>query len=55
MKERLLFKDYLDCIFTSQQQKILAYCVKNNINVCLYGTGLGKSLTAGIQNQFYYL
>lgn len=48
MKERLLFKDYLDCIFTTQQQKILAYCVKNNINVCLYGTGLGKSLTAGI-------
>lgn len=48
MKKRLLFKDYLDCIFTSQQQKILAYCVKNNINVCLYGTGLGKSLTAGI-------
>ncbi len=48
MNEKLLFKDYLDCIFTSQQQKILAYCVKNNINVCLYGTGLGKSLTAGI-------
>lgn len=39
---------YLDSILSKEQQPILAYCVKNNINVCLYGTGLGKSLTAGI-------
>lgn len=28
MNEKLIFRDYLDCIFISQQQKILAYCVK---------------------------
>ena len=28
--ERLLFRDYLDCIFTSQQQKILALCTKKS-------------------------
>lgn len=39
---------YLDSILSKEQQPILAYCVKNNINVCLYGTGLGKSLIAGI-------
>lgn len=39
---------YLDTILSKEQQHILAYCLKNDIKVCLYGTGLGKSLTAHI-------
>lgn len=27
---------YLDSILSKEQQPILAYCVKNNINVCVF-------------------
>lgn len=41
-------QNHLDSILSKEQQHILAYCLKNDIKVCLYGTGLGKSLTAHI-------
>lgn len=46
MYEDLTLQSYLDTILSKEQQHILAYCLKNDVKVCLYGTGLGKSLTA---------
>lgn len=47
-------QNHLDRILSKEQQHILAYCLKNDIKVCLYGTGLGKSLTARLFHDAGY-
>lgn len=54
MYEDLTLQGYLDTILSKEQQHILAYCLKNDVKVCLYGTGLGKSLTARLFHDAGY-
>lgn len=50
-KEQKRFKQYLQSMFSDKQITVLAFCLRHQVPVCFYGTGLGKSTLAKLLKQ----
>ena len=54
MYKDLTLQDYLDTILSKEQQHILAYCLKNDVRVCLTDSNGGKLAIANLFEKTGY-